>query len=68
MTRSLLYRNALSVVLFFVALAGIVVQLNLLRHGIVLARTRLVLAGYVLIALYAAASIAVRVRAAKDRR
>ncbi len=63
MIRSLAVRNALSVVLLAVALTGIVVQVRLVRMGLVQPQTRLVLAAYVLIAIYAAASIAVRFRA-----
>ena len=68
MIRSLLYRNALSAILFVVAVAGIVVQLRLVRFGLATSETRLVLVAYFLIAIYAVASIAVRVRAAREKR
>ena len=60
--RSLLVRNALSALLLVVALVGVAVQVRLVRMGIVQPQTRLVLAAYVLIAIYAGASIAVRFR------
>jgi len=66
--RSLLYRNALSGVLFFVAVAGIVVKLREVRQGLVFPETRLILIAYFLIAIYAAASIALRLRAARQKR
>jgi hypothetical protein len=66
--RSLLYRNALSGVLFVVAVAGIVVKLREVRQGLVFPETRLVLIAYFLIAIYAAASIALRLRAARQKR
>ena len=62
MIRSLLYRNALSAILFVVAIAGIGVQLRLVHQGIVEPQTRLVLVAYILIAIYAVASIALRLR------
>ncbi len=68
MTRSLVARNAISAVLFVVAIAGLVVKIGEVRHGIVDGTTRLVLAGYVLVAGYALASIAVRVNALRSRR
>ncbi len=68
MIRSLVLRNALSAVLLVVALAGIVVQLREIRAGIILPQTRLVLVAYIVIALYALASIAVRARAARGKR
>jgi hypothetical protein len=64
--RSILYRNALSAVLFVVAVIGIFVQLREVRAGFVFPQTRLVLIAYFLIAIYAVASIAVRVRAGRD--
>jgi len=66
--RSLLYRNALSALLFVVAVVGIFVQLREVRAGLVFPQTRLVLIAYFLIAIYAIASIAVRIRAARERR
>ena len=63
--RSLLYRNALSALLFVVAIVGIGVQLRLIHQGIVEPQTRLVLIAYILIAIYAVASIALRLRSAK---
>ncbi len=68
MIRSLLYRNALSAVLLVVAVAGIVVKLREVRQGLVFPETRLVLIAYFLIAIYAAASIALRLRAARQKR
>jgi hypothetical protein len=67
--RSLLYRNVLSGVLFVVAVVGIVVQIRQIHQGLILPETRLTLICYFLIAIYAAASIAVRLRATlKDKR
>lgn len=69
MIRSLLYRNVLSGVLFVVAVVGIVVQIREIHQGIILPETRLTLIAYFLIAIYAAASIALRLRATfKDKR
>ena len=68
MIRSLAARNAISVLLLVVALVGIAVQIRDVRQGIVLPQTRLVLVSYVLIALYAVASIAVRIGAARRKR
>jgi hypothetical protein len=69
MIRSLAARNALSALLFVVAVVGIFVQLRNVREGIVGPETRLVLVAYFLIAIYALAAIAVRLRAAgKPRR
>ncbi len=68
MIRSLVLRNALSAILLVVALAGIVVQLREIRAGIIMAQTRFVLVAYIVIALYAAASIAVRLGAARGKR
>ena len=68
MIRSLALRNALSALLLVVALAGIVVQLRAIRAGIILPQTRLVLVAYIVIALYAAASIAVRIGSARGKR
>jgi hypothetical protein len=69
MIRSLAARNALSALLFVVAVVGIVVQLRNVREGIVGPETRLVLVAYFLIAIYALAAIAVRLRASgKPRR
>jgi hypothetical protein len=66
-TRTLIYRNALSAILFVVAVVGIVVKLGEVRHGIVDGTTRFVLAGYMVVALYALASIAARVNAARSK-
>jgi len=66
--RSILYRNALSAVLFVVAVAGIVVKLREVRQGLIFPETRLVLVAYFLIAIYAAASIALRLRGARPKR
>jgi hypothetical protein len=66
--RSILYRNALSAVLFVVAVAGIVVKLREVRQGLIFPETRLVLIAYFLIAIYAAASIALRLRGARPKR
>ncbi len=68
MIRSILYRNALSAVLFVVAVAGIIVKLREVREGLIFPETRLVLIAYFLIAIYAAASIAVRLRGARPKR
>jgi hypothetical protein len=66
--RSHALRNALSALLLVVALAGIVVQLREIRSGIIFPQTRLVLVAYIVIALYASASIAVRLGAARGKR
>ncbi len=69
MIRSLAARNALSALLFVVAVVGIFVQIRNVREGIVGPETRLVLIAYFLIAIYALAAIAVRLRASgKPRR
>jgi hypothetical protein len=69
MIRSLAARNALSALLFVVAVIGFFVQLRIVREGIVTPETRLQLVAYILIAIYALAAIAVRVRASgKPRR
>jgi hypothetical protein len=61
-------RNAISLVLLAVAIVGIVQQIDAARHGFDRGlQAHLVLAGYVLIALYAAASIAVRLRAGRRK-
>lgn len=67
MIRSVAYRNVLSAVLLVVAIAGIVVQLRELHAGIVLPQARLVLTAYIIIALYASASIALRLRGKKPK-
>ena len=67
MIRSLVYRNLLSAVLLVVAVVGIVVQLREIHLGIVLPQARLVLTAYILIALYAIASIALRLRGKKPK-
>lgn len=67
MIRSLVYRNALSATLFVLAVAGIVVKVGEVHRGLIDGTTRLVLVLYVLVALYAAASIAARVNAARNK-
>ena len=62
MIRSPVVRHALSAVLFVVAVIGIVVQIHNVHQGIVGPETRLVLIAYFLIAIYAIASIVVRLR------
>ena len=65
---SLFYRNAISAVLLAVALAGIAVQLKAGSHGVDRGlQGHFVLAGYILVAIYAGASIAVRLRASRDK-
>ncbi len=66
--RSLVARNAISVLLLIVAVVGIIVQVRNIHQGIVFPQTRFVLVGYAVIALYAIASIAVRVSAAGGKR
>jgi hypothetical protein len=66
--KSLALRNAISALLLAVVIAGIVAKVGEIRHGIVDSTTRLTLAAYVLIALYAIASIGVRVNAARNKR
>jgi hypothetical protein len=66
--RSLVYRNALSAVLFVVAVIGIAVQIREIRQGLVFEQTRFTLVAYILIALYALASIAIRSRGIRDKR
>jgi hypothetical protein len=65
---SVLYRNAISAVLLAVALAGVAVQLKTgshgLDHGV---QGHFVLAGYILVAIYAGASIAARLRASRQK-
>ena len=68
MIRSLALRNALSALLLVVAVSGIVVEIREINQGIVIPQTRLVLTAYVLIAIYALASIVIRVRAARGKR
>ncbi len=68
MIRSLLYRNALSAVLLVVAVTGIVVKMREVHQGLIFPETRLTLIAYFLIAIYAAASIAIRLRAAREKR
>ncbi len=67
MIRSLLVRNSISALLFAVAVSGIFVQLRLIRQGLIEPQTRLVLIAYFLIAIYAVASIALRLRSKKDQ-
>jgi hypothetical protein len=61
-------RNILSFALLVVALVGIGVQVRLVRMGVVGPQTRLTIAAYILIAIYAGASIAVRLRAAAPKK
>lgn len=61
-------RNALSALLLIVAVSGIFVQLNLIHKGLIEPQTRLVLIAYILIAIYAVASIALRLASSKKRR
>jgi hypothetical protein len=63
MFRNPALRNAISVALLIVALVGIGTEIRAIHIGMVDSQTRLTLAGYILIAIYAAASIAVRYRA-----
>ena len=63
MIRHPLLRNAISIILLVVALAGIGTEIRAIHLGMVDEQTRLTLAAYILIAVYAAASIAVRLRA-----
>jgi len=65
--RSVLYRNSLSALLFIVAVVGIFVQIREVHLGIVVPQTRLVLIAYFLIAIYAIASIALRLRSTKKK-
>ncbi len=67
MIRSVLYRNSLSALLFIVAVVGIFVQIREVHLGIVVPQTRLVLIAYFLIAIYAIASIALRLRSTKKK-
>ena len=68
MIRNLAARNAISVLLFVVAVVAIAVQIREIHQGIILPQTRLVLVGYILVALYAIASVAVRVSAVRRKR
>lgn len=63
MINRLALRNAISFVLLVIALIGVGSEIRLIRMGVVQSNTRLTLAAYILIAIYAAASIAVRFRA-----
>ncbi len=67
MIGSLAARNAISALLLVVAVVGIIVQIRNIQQGIVFPQTRFVLVGYAVIAVYALASIAVRVSAARRR-
>lgn len=67
MIRSLFFRNALSLTLFVVAVLGIVQQLHEIHEGLVFPQTRLVLIAYFLIAIYALASVVVRIRAMRGK-
>jgi hypothetical protein len=67
--RSPSFRNAISAALLVVALVGIAMQLEAARHGLGRGlQGHFVLAAYILVALYAAASIVVRVRASREKR
>lgn len=68
MIRSLIYRNALSAILFVVAIVGIVVKLGEIHSGIIDSMTRFVLAAYIVVVLYALTSIVVRVNAQRNKR
>ncbi len=68
MIRSLAARNGLSVLLLIVAIVGIIVQVRDIHQGFVLPQTRFVLVGYAVICIYAIASIAVRINAARRGR
>jgi hypothetical protein len=66
---SLFYRNAISLVLLIVALAGIAVQVRAGSRGFERGvQGHFVLAAYIVVAIYAAASIAIRLRAWRERR
>jgi hypothetical protein len=60
--RSLVVRNAISALLFVVAVVGVFVQIRNVHQGLVGPETRLVLIAYILIAIYALAAIVVRSR------
>jgi putative effector of murein hydrolase LrgA (UPF0299 family) len=66
--RSVVARNAISALLFVVAVAGIIEKISEIHHGIIDVTTRIVLAAYILVALYALASIAVRASALRGKR
>ena len=68
MFRHPLLRNAISVALLIVALLGIGTEIRLIHLGAVDGQTRLTLAAYILIAIYAGASIAVRLRASTPKK
>jgi hypothetical protein len=68
MFRNPALRNAISVALLIVALVGIGTEIRAIHLGMVDGQTRLTLAGYILIAIYAAASIAVRFRAGQPKK
>jgi hypothetical protein len=68
MFRNPALRNAISVALLIVALVGIGTEIRAIHIGMVDSQTRLTLAGYILIAIYAAASIAVRYRARQPKK
>ncbi len=68
MPRYPLLSNAISAVLFVVAVVGVFVEAREIHQGIVLPQTRLVLTAYVLIAIYALASIFLRLRASRGKR
>jgi len=65
--RSLAYRNVISAVLFFVAIAGIFEQVREIHAGVVLPYTRITLIAYILIAIYALASIVLRLRGKRTK-
>ena len=62
MIKSLAVRNFLSFLLLVVAIVAIFVQVRLIRMGHIEPTARLEIAAYLLIAVYAIASIAVRFR------
>jgi len=68
MFRNPALRNAISVALLIVAIVGIGTEVRLIHLGMVDSQTRLTLAGYIIIAIYAAASIAVRLRAGQPKK
>ena len=65
MIRSAAFRNALSVALLALAIVGIATQVDLIRKGFVEPQARLTIAGYALVGIYAAVSLAVRLRMSK---
>jgi hypothetical protein len=65
--RSLAYRNVISAVLLLVAIAGIFEQFREIHAGVVLPYTRITLIAYILVAIYAAASIVLRLRGKRTK-